>query len=462
MNHIVVIGGGPGGYPAAIRAAQLGAQVTLIEKSELGGTCLNQGCIPTKALLQAAKIYEDSKNAKVFGINCEGVSLDFSSVMQRKEKVVNQLLGGLGSILKSHAIRVVKGTGSFLTPKSLKIIETGEEIKGDKIIISTGSEPAKVPIEGIDQPGVITSDEALDLKKLPQSILIIGGGVIGLEFAQLFHKLGVKVVVVEMLSQILPLEDTEIALALDSLLKKEGIEIFTNSTVKKITARGNEKVVSFDTKQGPQERIVEMVMVAVGRAPYTRDLNADKIGIKMEKGRILVNEKMETNVPDIYAVGDVIGGYMLAHMATAEGECAAHNAAGKPSKINYRSVPRCVYTSPEVASVGLTEKEARERYGDVKVGRFPFVGVGKALVINETAGMVKIVVEAKYGEVLGAMILGPHATDLIAEIALAIKMEATYEEIAHTIHPHPTISESIMEAALDIDGFAIHMPKRRK
>jgi dihydrolipoamide dehydrogenase len=320
----------------------------------------------------------------------------------------------------------------------------------------------RIPIEGIDLPGVITSDEALFLGKLPKSILIIGGGVIGLEFAQLLHKMEVKVTVVEMLPQILPLEDTEIALGLDALLKKEGIEIFTDSTVKKITAKVSEKVVSFDTKQGPQERTVEMVLVAVGRTPNTKDLNAEKIGIKMEKGRILINEKMETNCPDVYAIGDVIGGYMLAHVATVEGECAAQNAVGKVTKINYCSVPRCVYTSPEVASVGLSEKEAKEKYGTIKVGKFPFVAVGKALVINETAGMVKVVADSKYGEVLGVMILGPHATDLIAELGLAIQMEATYEEIAHTIHAHPTISESVMEAALDVDGLAIHMPKKRK
>jgi len=462
MAHIVVIGGGPGGYPAAIRAAQLGAQVTLIEKSELGGTCLNRGCIPTKALLQAAKTYENAKEAKNFGINCQGVTLDFPKVMERKDKVVKQLVGGLSGIIKSHAIKVVKGTGSLTGAKAVKVLETGEEIKGDKFIIATGSVPAKVPIQGIDQPGVITSDEALFLEKLPKNILIIGGGVIGLEFAQFLHKMEVKVTVVEMLSQILPLEDTEIALGLDALLKKEGIEIFTDSTVKKITAKGNEKVVSFDTKQGAQERTVEMVLVAVGRAPNTKDLNAEKIGVKMEKGRIMVNEKMETSVPNVYAVGDVICGYMLAHVATAEGECAAQNAMGKPTKVDYRSVPRCVYSVPEVASVGLNEKEAKEKYGQIKVGRFPFVGVGKALVINETAGLVKIVADSRYGEILGVMILGPHATDLIAELGLAIQMEATIEEVAHTIHAHPTISESVMEAALDVDGFAIHMPKKRK
>lgn len=462
MANVLVIGGGPGGYPAAIRAAQLGAQVTVIEKSELGGTCLNRGCIPTKALLHAAKTYENVKEAKNFGINCQGVTLEFAKVMERKDKVVKQLVGGLGGIMKSHAIKVVKGTGSMTGPKTVKVLETGEEIKGDKVIIATGSVPMRIPIEGIGLQGVITSDEALFLDKLPKSILIIGGGVIGLEFAQLLHKMDVKVTVVEMLPQILPLEDTEIALGLDVLLKKEGIEIFTDSTVQKITAKGNEKVVSFATKQGAQERTVEMVLVAVGRAPATKDLNAEKIGIKMEKGRILVNEKMETNVPDVYAIGDVIGGYMLAHVATAEGECAAQNAVGKTAKINYRSVPRCVYTSPEVASVGLSEKEAKEKYGEIKIGRFPFVGCGKALVINETAGMVKIVADKKFGEVLGVMILGPHATDLIAELGLAIQMEATYEEIAHTIHAHPTISESVMEAALDVDGLAIHMPKKRR
>jgi len=456
--HIVVIGGGPGGYPAAIRAAQLGAKVTIIEKDQFGGTCLNRGCIPTKSLLQSAGIYHGAKNAEVFGVKASGVVLDFPAVMKRKNTVVKQLVGGLGGILKSHGMKIVNGTGTLLDATTVKVVETGEEIKADKIIIATGSVPSRVPIEGIDQDGVITSDEALNLEKLPKSILIIGGGVLGMEFAQVLSRMDVEVTVVEMLPQILPYEDAEIAGAFANLIKKEGVEIHTNISVNKIAAKGKKKLVTF----GDTQKEVDLVLVAVGRSPYTEGLGLDKAGIAMDKNFIKVNEYLETSAKGVYAIGDVIGNFMLAHVATAEGECAALNALGQPHRMNYRSTPRAVYTTPEVASVGLSEADAKKQYGDVQIGRFPFVGCGKALVINETNGLVKIIADKKYGEVLGVAILGPHATDLINEAALAIQMEATFEEIAHTIHAHPTIAESIMEAALDVDAKAIHMPKKRK
>ncbi len=457
-THIVVIGGGPGGYPAAIRAAQLGAKVTIIEKDQFGGTCLNRGCIPTKSLLQSAGTYHDAKNSEVFGVKTSGVSIDFPAVMSRKNTVVKQLVGGLGGILKSHGMKIVNGTGTLVDATTVKVIETGEEIKADKIIIATGSIPSRVPIHGAELEGVITSDEALNLEKLPQSILIIGGGVIGMEFAQVMSRMDVEVTVVEMLPQILPYEDAEIAAGFAGLIQKEGVEIHTNTSVSKIEAKGKKKLVTFGDKQ----KEVELVLVAVGRSPYTEGLGLDKVGVAMDKNFIKVNEYLETSVKGIYAIGDVIGNFMLAHVATAEGECAALNALGQPHRMNYRSTPRAVYTTPEVASVGLSEADAKKQYGDVQIGRFPFVGCGKALVINETSGLVKIIADKKYGEVLGVAILGPHATDLINEAALAIQMEATFEEMAHTIHAHPTIAESIMEAALDVDAKAIHMPKKRK
>ena len=456
--HVVVIGGGPGGYPAAIRVAQLGGKVTIIEKDEFGGTCLNRGCIPTKSLLQSAGVYHLTKESKVFGINTSGASVDFPAVMARKNTVVKQLVGGLGGILKSHGMTIVKGTAEIVDAKTVKVKESGETIKADKIIIASGSVPSKVPIPGIDLPGVINSDGALSLEKLPKSILIIGGGVIGMEFAQVMKRLDVEVTVVEMLPQILPTEEEEIAKTFSGMMQKEGIEIHTSTTVSKIEAKGDKKLVSFGDKQ----KEVDLVLVAVGRSPYTEGLGLDKVGVAMEKGFVKVNEYLETSVSGIYAIGDVIGNYMLAHVATAEGETAAQNVLGHKHKMSYRSVPRAVYTNPEVASVGMTEKEAKAKYGDVQIGRFPFVGCGKALVINETGGLVKIIADKKYGEVLGVAILGPHATDLINEAALAIQMEATFEEMAHTIHAHPTIAESIMEAALDVDAKAIHMPKKKK
>jgi dihydrolipoamide dehydrogenase len=454
--NVVVIGGGPGGYPAAIRASQLGAKVTIIEKDQFGGTCLNRGCIPTKALLQSAGTYKAAKESSIFGVNIGDVKVDFPAVMARKNTVVKQLVGGLGGILKSHGMKIVNGTGQIVDANTVKVAESGEEIKADKIIIATGSVPTKVPIDGIEN--CITSDEALDLEKLPKSMLIIGGGVIGMEFAQIMNQMDVKVTVVEMLPQILPTEDPEIAKGFAAIAQKEGIEILTNTSVSKIVKKGKKKIVTF----GDQTKDVEVVLVAVGRSPYTEGLGLDKVGVAMEKGFVKVNDYLETSVPGIYAIGDAIGNYMLAHVATSEGETAAANVLGQQHKMCYRSVPRGVYTTPEVASVGMTEQEAKDKYGELEIGRFPFVGCGKALVINETEGLIKIIADKKYGEVLGVSILGPHATDLINEAALAIKMEATFEEIAHTIHAHPTIAESMMEAALDVDAKAIHMPKKRK
>lgn len=458
-KSIVIVGGGPGGYVAAIRAAQLGAQVTLIEKDTLGGTCLNRGCIPTKALLQSADILTEIKNAATFGISAQKVFLDFSIVTKRKEEVVKRLVAGVASLMRKNKINVIKGIGSLIDAKTVGILGESNKISADSIIIATGSTPSTVPIEGVDEPGVITSDDALAMEQLPKSIVIIGGGVIGLEFAQIMHRLGSKVTIVEMMPQILPTEDTEIANTLDNIMKKDGIEIFTNATVTSIRNTEQQmKAVSFTIKDDnkEQERIGENVLLSVGRRSNTDELGVDNIGLALEKGRIVVNERMETNIPSIYAIGDVVGRLMLAHVAMEEGKCAVENSLGANCKIDYRAVPRCVYTSPEVAGVGLTEAEAKEKYGDIKVGQFPFMASGRALILNETAGMVKIIADAHYGQILGVHILGPQATELVAEAALGIKMEATFEDIFSTIHAHPTLSETMMEAALDIGGRRIH------
>ncbi len=458
-KSIIIIGGGPGGYVAAIRAAQLGAQVTLIERDSLGGTCLNRGCIPTKALLQSADILAEIRNATAFGVSVEKVSLDFSAVSKRKEAVIKQLVSGVNSLMMKNNINVIKGIGTLIDPKTVEILGENSKISADNIIIATGSEASTVPIKGIDEPGVITSNEALTLEQLPKSIVIIGGGVIGLEFAQVMHRMGSKVTIVEMMPQVLPNEDTEIANMLADILRKDGIEIFTSAAVTGVkSAKPDEKVVSFTTKDGggEQERSGEKVLLSVGRRPNTDDLGADKIGLALEKGRIVVNERMETNIPGVYAIGDVVGGLMLAHVAMEEGKCAVENILGGECEMDYQVTPRCVYTSPEVAGVGLTEAEAKEECGDIKIGRFPFMASGRALIMGETAGMVKIIADAHYGQILGVQILGPQATELIAEAALSMKMEATFDDIASTIHAHPTLSEAMMEAALAVDGRAIH------
>jgi len=456
-SNITVIGGGPGGYVAAIRAAQLGAQVTLIEEDTLGGTCLNRGCIPTKVLLHSAGVFSLVKNAGTFGVSAEKVSLDFSAVVRRKETVVKQLVGGVTSLMRKNKIRVIKGTGTIIGPKAVGIVDTGEEIKSDNIIIATGARPSRVPIKGIDEPGVITSDEALSMERLPQSIVVIGGGVIGLELAQIFHKMGSKVTILEMMSQILPAEDAEIAGVLEDIMKQDGMEIFTSATVTHIESTGQgEKMVLFDTEEGSQKKVAEKVLVAVGRYPNTDNLGLEKLDIALDRGRIVVNERMETKIPGVYAIGDVVGGYMLAHVAMDEGKCAVENALGQAAKVDYRAVPRCVYTSPEIAGLGLTEAEARREYENVRVGRFPFIANGRALTLNRTKGMVKIIADTRYGQILGAHILGYAATELIAEVALTMQLEATFGDLASVIHAHPTLSEAVMEAALGVEGRSIH------
>lgn len=453
-KSIIIIGGGPGGYVAAIRAAQLGAQVTLIEKDKLGGTCLNRGCVPTKALLRSAEIMTEIKNAGTFGISAEKVTLDFTAVMKRKEEVVKRLQMGVTFLMKKNKVRVVNGTGTFIDNRTVAV--GSEKIKADAIVIATGSKPSGIPVRGVDEPGVITSDDALSLEQLPKSMVIIGGGVIGLEFAQILHRLGCKVTVVEMMPQLLPTEDEEIARVLEGILKKEGIDIYTCATVTGVRTDAQKgKVVSFTTKDGAQEKAGEKVLLAVGRRPCTDGLGADKAGVAMDKGRIIVNEKMETHVPGIYAIGDVTGKIMLAHVAMEEGKVAVENVLGANRKMSYREIPRCIYTSPGVGGVGLTEAEAKKK-GNIKIGRFPLIASGKALILNETSGMVKIIADEKYGEILGVHIIGPEATELISEAVLAMSLEATFEEIAATIHAHPTLSESMMEAALAVGGKAIH------
>jgi len=456
-TRITIIGGGVGGYPAAIRAARMGAEVTLIEKDALGGTCLNWGCIPTKALLQSATVARTMKESEVFGIRCKGYEVDFGAVMARKNTVVAHLTRGVGALLKAKKVKVIQGTASFVDPKTVQVNETGEKIQGDKILIASGSKPGRIPIEGIDGPDVMDSNQVLAMKALPKSVVVIGGGVIGVEFAQFLIGMGTEVTIIEMLPNLIPGVDKEIAAVLQKQIAASGVKIVTGASVKSIAHKKTENIVTYALGDKTETVTAEKVFLTVGRKPDFSLLNIDKVGIKHERGAIVVNETMETNVPGIYAAGDVIGGIMLAHLASAEGECAVRNALGHKEIMNYKAVPACIYTTPEVACVGLSEEQAKER-GEIQVGRFPFRGNGKALVLNEVEGMVKVISDKKFGEVLGVHIIGPHATDLIAEAVLGMTMEMTAEELAGAIHPHPTVSEAIMEAAMAITGGAIHMP----
>ena len=458
-SKVVVIGGGPGGYVAAIRAAQLNSEVVLIEKDELGGTCLNRGCIPTKTLLESADTFWKVKEqGAALGISTPGVFLDFSAVNKRKQNTVKQLVSGVEFLLNKNKVSVVRGVATIIDPRTVKVAGRDEEIRADSIVIATGSVPSTISVPGIDSEGVMDSDEFLNLEQIPGSVAIIGGGVVGIEFAQIMHRMGAAVTVIEMMPQILPNEDLELAQMLESILKREGIEVFTNATVSEIKAtEDGSKAVLFSTQDSSGERVAEKVLIAVGRNPAVNGLGLEKLGINLNENQIVVDEKMQTNVPGVYAVGDVVGGVRLAHVASAEGKCAVENIAGIDASMNYRVVPRCIYTSPEVACVGLTEAQAKEKYNDVIVGRFPLAGNSKAVITGETNGLVKVIAESRYGEVIGVETLAPHATELIAEAVLGMRLEATVDDFASAVHAHPTVSEAIMEAALNVKGKAIHI-----
>ena len=458
-DSVLIIGGGTGGYVAAIRASQLGAQVTLVEKYTLGGTCLNRGCIPTKALLHSTHVLEEIRNAQTFGISVGEVSINPSAVFKRKEAVVEKLVAGVSYLMRKNKIRVVTGVGTLIDPNTVRIMDTKEQLRADKIIIATGSKPSLLHSEDVALSGVITSDDCLALGQFPGSIIIIGGGVIGLEFAQIMHRVGSKVTVLEIMPQILPAEDTEMADMLMTTLKGEGIEIITDASVTDIRSDGKGEVVSFTIEHGgpESERSAEKVLLAVGREACTDDLGVNEVGLATDKGKLVVNERMETNVPGVYAVGDVVGKFMLAHVAMGEAKCAAGNCMGFEYKMDYRSIPRCVYTSPELAAVGVTEMEAREHSDRINIGQFPLMASGKAMILDQRTGFVKVISDAGTGRILGMQMFGPSATELVSEASLAVRLGATFEDVASTIHAHPTLSEAVMESALDVGKRAIHI-----
>ncbi len=455
--RITVIGGGVGGYPAAITAARMGAEVTLIEKDLLGGVCLNRGCVPAKALLRSGEVIHTIREAKVFGITCGDYKVDFPEIMKRKNSVVQQLRNGVEKLLAAKKVRVVRGTAELLDSSTVKLLETGELTTSDKIIVATGSRPATLDMEGADSPAVWDSDKFLEMKRLPKSAAIVGGGYIGVEFAQILRRLGVDVTVLELTNTLIPGADRELAVALEQSLVKEGIKVFTGATVEEIRQNRSKSTVFYRFKGNSKKSTVDKVILAVGRRPDLSYLNTERIGLAHKNGALAVNARMETSVPGIYACGDVVGGVMLAHVAIAEGECAAKNAMGQFHAMHYDAIPSCIYTSPEIASVGLSEDRARERF-DVRVGRFSFHGCAKASILNQTFGMVKILSEGRSGKVLGVHIIGPNATDMIAEAVLGMSVGITVDQMARAVHPHPTLSEAMMEAALSLCGGAIHMP----
>ncbi|GAB4112810.1 MAG: dihydrolipoyl dehydrogenase [Candidatus Caldatribacteriota bacterium] len=460
-QDVAIIGGGPGGYLAAIRAAQLGLSTTLIEQDKLGGVCMNRGCIPTKALVSTVEILQNIQRAKEFGIIINDYSIDFAEIMKRKDLITRRLSSGVEQLLKLNKVEIIKGEGDIPEPGTVEVVTAeGEKeiLTAKNIIIATGSRVMPLPIPGVDNEGVITSDGALSLNELPSQIIIVGGGVVGIEFACIFQALGVKTIVVEMLPRILLPIDEEIATRLTQLLKRKGIEILTNSKVKEIKKKEDLLEVIVSYPEGEKKLESEKVLLAAGRIPDSGKIDTTRLGIELDGKAIRVDERMRTNIPSIYAVGDVVGKIMLAHVAFREGIVAVENIAGIDNSImDYRAVPNCVFSLPEVASVGLTEEEAKKQNHQIKVSKFPYLANGKALGMGETEGIVKIVAQAETNTLLGVHILGAHASDLIAEGTLALSMEATADEIVHTIHAHPTLAETMAEAAEGIVGRPLHI-----
>lgn len=462
-KRVIVIGGGPGGYVAAIRASQLGAAVTVVEKHKLGGTCLNVGCIPTKVLLHSAELYTAMRNeGRTIGIFADNLRFDWSVIMNRKNEVADYLVECVGGLLRSHGVERIEGTARMTSPNTVEA--GGKAIKADAVIIATGSEPAVPPIPGLDLDGVLTSDQALSLDSFPKKIAIAGGGVIGVEFASVFASFGASVTVIEMLPRILPNIDAEVAGVLQRSLERKGPEgkgvVFHTASRLENVVRGQEGLqLNVSTASGPVTVSVDKLLVATGRRPYTKGLGLEELGVEIQRGRIVTDERMETNIKNVYAIGDCTSKIMLAHVAAREGEVAAENIMGHKTFVSHKTVPSAIYTSPAVASVGLTEEEALKAGHKIHVGRFPLAANGKSVIAGDVEGLVKIVSDDRYGEILGVHIVGGPATDMIAEGALAIRLEATLEEIVTTVHAHPTVSEAVGEAALASWKRAIHLPK---
>lgn len=456
---LIVIGGGPGGYVAAIRAAQLGAKVALVEKDSVGGTCLNRGCIPTKALIASASVLENIKNAANFGLQVENYKIDFGQIMARKDAVVKHMLTGVNYLIKKNKIDLISGTAKVLSNSMVEVQKQDgsvEKIEGKNIILATGSEPALIASLGYNGKTVITSNEILNIESIPESLLIIGGGVIGCEFATIFAALGSKITIVEAMPSILPMVDSELTKRFALLLKKRGITVKTKAMITAV--KETENGVSAELESG-EVLTAEKVLISIGRTFNTKGLGLEEVGVELgPKGEILVNDYMETNVPGIYAIGDVTNKIQLAHVASAQGILLVENLfGGKREKMKYNAVPSCIFTAPEIASVGISEDQAKQQGMAINVGKFPFTACGKAVCLGETDGMVKFIADKETDKVLGVHIMGPHATDLIAEATLAVNMGLTSEQLAKTIHAHPTLAETLMEAAEGVHGKSIHI-----
>lgn len=463
-KDLIVIGGGPAGYVAAIRASQLGARVLLVEREELGGTCLHRGCVPTKGLLRAVEVLDTVRRGKRYGIEAGEAKVDFPRVRQYKDQVVRTVLLGIQGLMRDHSIEVVRGVGRLKSPNEIDVeTDAGRSrFSANRVIIATGSSWALPPIPGIQGPGRVTVEELFSLDEIPRSLAIIGGGPSGVETSAIFAALGTEVLLIEILPHILPNEDEDIAGTVGRSLRRAGVEILTGTLVQGIEKdpEGNPMVI-LKNEGGEIRRMAQMVVVAAGRTPNCHGLGLEELGMRMDNGKILTNDRMETSLPGVYAAGDVVGKLMLAHVASREGEVAAENALGMGSRMDYAVVPRCVYARPEVGSVGMTEREALKKGLDVKIGRFPMAANSKALILGERDGLVKVVAEANSGQILGIQIAAPHATELVAEATALLQMKATLQDAASMIHAHPTLHEAVREAILSASGTPLHGPKKR-
>ncbi|WP_202710748.1 dihydrolipoyl dehydrogenase [Sporosalibacterium faouarense] len=460
MNRdIVIIGGGPGGYVAAIRGAQLGYNVTLIEKHKIGGTCLNYGCIPTKALYRNAEILNTLKNIDEYGISVDNYSFDIEKIQSRKAEVVNQLVTGIEQLLNSNNIEVIEGTASFLDKNTLKVIKTDgneEQISAKNIVIATGSKAFLPNIEGIDLDGVYTSKELLDFEEVPKRLVVAGGGVIGMEMAGIFNSLGSEVSVIHSRKYLLKQIDKDVSKRFASYIKKQGTKVITSSRISKIEKAELGLKVYFTDKKGEKHLDADAVLISTGRRPVVDGLNLESIGIEYDDRGIKVDNNFMTNVEGIYAIGDVNGQMMLAHVASHQGITAVDNIAGLPNEVNYDVVPNCIFVFPEIAASGITEDMAKENEIECKASKFLFRANGKALALGEPEGFVKVISDMD-DKIIGVQIMGPHASDLIHEGTLAINKELSVTDISHTIHAHPTLSEAFMEATMGLNDTAIHL-----
>ncbi len=458
---LLVIGSGPGGYVAAIRASQLGMKVGVVEKAEIGGICLNWGCIPTKALLKSANVFEYIKHAKDYGVDVKDFSADFGGMVKRSRDVAASNSKGVQFLFKKNKIDLIEGTGKLKKGSKVEVTDkAGKKVdyEAKHIIVATGGRSRELPSMKIDGKKIIGYREAMILEKAPKKLLVVGSGAIGVEFAYFYNAIGTEVTIVEFLPRIVPVEDEEVSKTLDKIFKKDGMKIYVNSEVTKVDTSGAGCVATVKTPDGEIKIEADIVLSAVGVATNIEGIGLEDLGVKTDKGKVVVDDFYRTNVPGVYAIGDIVKGQALAHVASAEGIICVENIAGKnPEPLNYNNIPGCTYCSPEIASVGYTEEGAKKAGYEIKVGKFPFSASGKAKAAGATDGFVKVIFDAKYGEWLGAHFIGANVTEMIAEVVAARKLETTGHEIIKSVHPHPTMSEAIMEAAAAAYGEVIHI-----